>query len=88
MKKVLATIMTLLLIAVLSACNSNMSLGIGNLNFKKIHVCDYKGNCKDFTVTKWYESANGIEVKTVEAGSMFLSEGTYILLVDDCPFCD
>jgi hypothetical protein len=38
---------------------------------------------------KWYESSTGIEVLTKEAGSMYLSEGTYILLEGDkgCPFC-
>lgn len=41
------------------------------------------------TIEKWWESGSGIEVKTTEFGSVFLSEGTYILISDprDCPFC-
>ena len=37
---------------------------------------------------KWYESESGIEVTTKELGSIFASEGTYILVEDKCPICD
>lgn len=40
------------------------------------------------TVESWHDNTTGIEIKTKECGSMFLSEGTYILLEDTCLFCD
>ena len=88
MKKLITvTIAIMLLVAMLTGCG-NESLGFGNFTFEKIHVDTYHySGC--FTVVKWYENSTGIEVKTKEAGSMFLSEGTYILLEGDkgCPFC-
>lgn len=71
----------------LTACG-NMSMGIGNYTFEKVHVDTYHyTGC--LTVEKWYDNSSGIEVLTDEAGPMFLSEGTYILLEGDkdCPFC-
>lgn len=64
----------------------NMSLGLGNYTFKKIHVDTYHyTGC--FTVEKWHDNTSGIEVLTKEAGSMYLAEGMYMLLEDECPFC-
>ena len=85
MKKLIAVLMVLILMCALCACG-NMSLGFGNFEFNKVHVdtFNYSG-C--FTVEKWYEASNGIEVKTKEVGSMFLSEGTYFLVSETCPFC-
>lgn len=85
MKKIIAIGMVLILIGALCAC-ANMSMGIGSFEFNKVHVDTYNySGC--FTVMKWYDSETGVEVKTKEAGSMFLSEGTYFLISDDCPFC-
>ena len=67
----------------LTGCG-NMSMGIGNYNFQKIHV-----NNQCFTVEKWYDDETGIEVTTKEAGAMYLSEGSgYILIQENCPWCD
>ena len=70
----------------LTGC-SNMSLGYGEYYFKKIHINthDYDG-C--LTIDKWFNNEHGIEVKTKEVGSLFLSEGTYTLVEDVCPFCE
>ena len=35
----------------------------------------------------WYDNSKGIEVLTSECGSLFLSEGTYIMYSDTCPLC-
>ena len=79
-------IMAALLIAVMFAGCGNMSMGLGNFTFDKIHVDTYNYNgC--FTVEKWYDNQNGIEVKTREAGFMYLAEGMYMLIEDECPFC-
>lgn len=88
MKKSIAVILAIVtVILCLTACG-NMSLGMGNYEYNKIHIDTYHySGC--FTVVKWYDASNGIEVLTKEAGSMFFAEGTYILISGDteCPFC-
>lgn len=74
--------------AIILASCGNMSIGLGNYSFKKVHILTYSGNDIDLTIEKWYESGNGIEVYTSECGSIFLSEGCYILCEDRCPICD
>ena len=81
-------IICLILIALTLLTGCNMSIGIGSYSFKHIHVCDFGGNCSDATVVNWHDNEEGIEVKTKEYGSLFLSEGTYILFNDVCPICE
>lgn len=85
MKKIITIIMIMaMLVIMLTGCN--MSIGLGNYSFKKIHVDTYNyDGC--FTVENWHDDERGIEVKTKEAGSMYLAEGMYILIEDECPFC-
>lgn len=86
MKKIITMIMVVVMSVVMFAGCGNMSIGFGNFTFEKIHVDTHNYNgC--FTVEKWHENDSGIEVKTKEAGSMFLAEGMYILIEDECPFC-
>ena len=87
MKRVIA-IIALVLIMVLCFCGcGNMSLGLGNHEFNKVHVDTYHySGCLE--VKKWYDSENGIEVRTEDGESLFLSEGTYMLVEDECPFCE
>ena len=89
MKKVFAILLVLVMVITLCAGCGNMSMGPGNYRFKRIHIGthNYSG-C--LTVEKWYECDNGIEVLTKEAGALYASEGTYILIAGDkgCPFCD
>ena len=82
------------IIALIIACSfplliigCNMGVGIGNFEFHGIHVCDHNGNCRDLAIDKWYDNESGIEVKTTDSGSLFCSEGTYILYEDKCPIC-
>lgn len=82
MKKFVITAISAMLI--LTSCN--MSMGVGNYSFKKIHV-DGNHISQCFTVEKWYDASTGIEVKTKEAGNMYISEGMYVLIEDTCPFC-
>ena len=84
-KKLLVILLTLALSTTVVGCG-NMSLGIGNFTFKKIHI-DTHNYSGCFTVEKWYDNTSGIEVKTKEAGYMYLAEGMYMLIEDDCPFC-
>ena len=88
MKKVIVLILVSAMVAVVFAGCGNMSLGVGNFNYKKIHIdTHHYSGC--LTVKKWYENSSGVEVLTEEAGSVFASEGTYIMLGGDkeCPFC-
>jgi hypothetical protein len=62
-------------------------MGAGNYTFKKIHI-DTHHYSKCLTIVRWYDNEGGIEVYTEEAGAVFCSEGTYILLEDYCPFCE
>ena len=83
-KTIIAALAAVLAIT-LSGCN--MSFGFGNYNFRKIHVDTHNfSGC--FTIEKWYNDTSGIEVKTEEAGFMYFAEGMYMLIEDDCPFCD
>lgn len=88
MKKIISTVLFAVFAVGLLASCGNMSMGPGNFTFHKIHI-DTHHYTGCFTIEKWYDSSTGIEVKTKEAGSLFLAEGTYILLdgISDCPFC-
>ena len=85
MRKIFVLIMVLILIGGLCGCNVGM--GFGNFEYKKVHI-DTHHHSGCFAIEKWYDNETGIEVKTKELGSLFLSEGTYFLVGKDCPFCD
>ena len=86
MKKIAIILIFALVAMALCACG-NESLGLGNYTFRKIHIDtpNFSGCC---TVEKWHDNERGIEVKTKEYGSLYLSEGTYILVENKCPICD
>ena len=86
MKKVLAIVLAVIIMML--CCGCNMGMGFGNFTFEKVHICDFSGHYMDATIEKWYDSESGIEVQTKEYGSMFLSEGTYVLYSDKCPLCN
>ena len=88
MKKLVAIfLIAVMLVFAIAGCG-NMSIGLGNLEFGRVHIdTHHYSGC--LTIEKWHNNESGIEVLTREAGSIFLSEGTYILLEGDkqCPFC-
>ena len=86
MKKIIGLILVVVLItSVLCGCNA--SFGWGELNFNKVHIDTYHyQGC--FEIEKWYDNDNGVEVKTKDFGHIFLSEGNYILIADNCPICN
>ena len=89
MKKIFIIFMILVLMCCLLTGCGNMLLDLGDFTFNHIHFTDHLNNhCA--TIEKWYDNANGIEVKTKEYGSMYLSEGSYILFEEaqDCPYCE
>lgn len=84
MKKIILVVMLIIVVVALSACNEDP---FGTYAFYKVHICDFAGHCKDLDIISWTDSETGIEVKSKEYGSLFLSEGTYILYSDKCPIC-
>lgn len=86
MKKILTVFMILAALVFCTACG-NRGHSAGNYTFNGVHCADFSGNTKDLTVLKWYENSPGIEVKTAEVGTVFFSEGTYILYEETCPIC-
>ena len=88
MKKMFAVILCVVMLCmVLAGCNEN--IGFGNFSWKHVHFSDaVGGHCA--TITSWHDNETGIELHTEECGSMFLSEGSYILFEDGakCPFCN
>lgn len=86
MKKISLFLIFALLVMSLVSCG-NYSAGFGNYTYRKIHIDTHHfSGC--YTVETWYENESGIEVKTAELGTIFASEGTYILVEDRCPVCD
>ena len=87
MKKFVAVIVIMVMcITLLAGCNENW--GFGNYNWKHVHFSDaVEGHCA--TISSWHDNTTGIELHTVECGSMFLSEGSYILFESaaGCPYC-
>lgn len=89
MKKVICMILVVvMMVCTLCACG-NVNWGFGNYNWKHVHFSDaVDGHCA--TISSWHDNETGIEIHTVECGSMFLSEGSYILFESEanCPFCN
>ena len=87
MKKFICLILVVIMMLALCGCG-NQSIGFGNYTFTHVHITDaVEGHCAE--VNKWYSAETGIELLTEEFGSIFCSEGTYLLFGDnsDCPFC-
>ena len=87
MKKIIIFLLVLMMLLAMAGCGNN-NIGMGNYSFKKVHV-DTAGFSGCLTVKSWHDNEVGIEVNTEEAGAIYLSEGTYILLQGNkaCPFC-
>lgn len=87
MRKFIAIVMIMVMALAMCACG-NENWGFGNYSWKHVHFSDaVSGHCA--TISSWHDNTTGIEIHTVECGSMFLSEGSYILFESgsDCPFC-
>lgn len=68
----------------------NMNIGPGSYSFRAVHIYGFDKESRDVAIKSWREwDSPGIEVNTEKYGSLFLSEGTYILLrgIGDCPIC-
>ena len=85
--KCIMVLIIMFMTVVFGACG-NKSIGFGNYQFTKVHIFVHDGPDRCLTIEKWYESGTGIEIRTREYGSLWLSEGTYMLCEHDCPICD
>ena len=88
MKKKIALVIAAATLMATCMTGCSNEYGYGNYTYTHIHFSDkISGHCA--TIEKSLKSESGIEVKTKECGSLFLSEGTYIMLEDaeKCPFC-
>ena len=75
-----------IIITMLAGCNK--AYGFGSYSFKKVHI-EMNGYSCCFDVKSWHDTeGTGIEVNVKDYGAMFLSEGTYILVEDECPICN
>jgi hypothetical protein len=87
MKKVFVLVLSLIMVLGLVSCG-NQNWGFGNYDWTHVHFSDaVGGHCA--TISSWHDNTTGIEIHTEECGSMFLSEGSYILFEDasKCPYC-
>ena len=81
-------IIVIILVFIITSCTScNVNIGPGSYTFTKVHIADFAGNANHATLNSWKNDDVGIEVNTKEYGSIFLSEGTYILYNNTCPVC-
>lgn len=88
MRKIIAIVVCVILLCVCLVGCGNENWGFGNYNWTHIHFTDaVSSHCA--TIASWHNNETGIEVHTEECGSIFLSEGSYILFdtAEHCPFC-
>ena len=74
----------------LSGCGNKAILDPGSFTYTHVHLSNgVEGHC--FDVDKWWDNANGIEVRIADTNKgIFCSEGTYNLFenANSCPFCN
>ena len=72
----------------LTGCGNMALFNPGNFTFRHIYTDTYHfPMC--FTIEKWWDNSEGIEVKTEECGTLYFSEGDYVMIENekDCPYC-
>lgn len=70
----------------LMGCKMDIDAG----SFHAVHIYGWDKDSRDVSIKSWRDAdSEGIEVDTERYGTMFLSEGTYLLLrgIGDCPIC-
>lgn len=88
MKKFFVVFTVLIACLSLTGCGNMAVLDFGNFTFHHIHIDTYH-NPMCFDIEKWWDNSTGIEVKTEDNGTMYFSEGDYILIDEakNCPYC-
>ena len=87
MKKIIFAIVIAISIA-LASCGNMAVIDPGTFTFKHLHSDTYH-NPMCFTIEKWWDNSTGIEVRTKDCGTMYFSEGDYVLIenAENCPYC-
>jgi hypothetical protein len=87
MKKIIFVVVIAISI-VFASCGNMAVIDPGTFTFKHLHSDTYH-NPMCFTIEKWWDNSTGIEVRTKECGTMYFSEGDYVLIenAEDCPYC-
>lgn len=80
-------LLSIVALAAAGLCSCNQNIGLGNYSFTKVHITTSEHD-KCVEISSWHNDDVGIEVKTKDYGSLYLSEGTYILIERECPICD
>lgn len=85
MKKLIILI-TALTLTLFTLTGCNMSCSPGNYSYNRVHISvGGKELCKE--ILNWHDNEIGCEVTLKDGNSLYLSEGTYILIKDKCPIC-
>ena len=86
MKKLLLTLLTITTL-ILTSCNAD--IGWGSYSFHYVHIQMYNMNEPiHLKVDKWKSDNGGIELATVDHGTILLGDGTYMMYdVEECPIC-
>jgi hypothetical protein len=89
MKKFITMSLAAALALMLTACGNMALIDPGNFTFRHIHTDTYH-DPMCFTIEKWWDNSEGVEVKTKECGTLYFSEGDYVMVesAEDCPYCD
>ena len=87
MKKFLAGLLALTSVLAFSSCGNQDVIGWGNFDFKRAHIFTGDGNGVCVEIQKWIDNELGCEIKMTNGSSLYLSEGTYMLVEDYCPIC-
>lgn len=93
MKRILSIILVCL-ICVFTFCGcsdikgcGNENIGFGGYSFYRVHISvGGKELCKE--IQSWTDNEIGCEVKLKDGNVLYLSEGTYILIQNECPICN
>lgn len=83
---IVAIVMICSVLCVFSSCG-NKNYWVGEYTFTKVHIFSESGD-KCIEIKSWKEADVGVEVKLAhDMGSLWLSEGTYMLVEKYCPIC-
>lgn len=86
-KRVLiSSIVPFLSLFTLTGCG-NEGLSFGNYSFKRVHFSVGSNECCA-EIQSWHDNEIGCEVKLKDGNVLYLSEGSYILIKEECPICN
>lgn len=87
MKRTIVMVAIVLVATIILSSCGNMSFGLGNFDFERVHIFTHDGHDRCLAIKKWHDNETGIEIETKDFGALFLSEGTYMLCENECPIC-